>query len=165
MILNWSDSFTVVLLLTFLVEILVGRHIFKKIRRRNQQPQQQILLVLHASQAQQNSFQSAVHETPQPVTAPAIYEYHIPNPPSTPRDASWTNIALATCIISVFLVSFVLIIWTLRPFTYSGALRFLTVLLPLPFLPLPALFRLKTLSTFGCLLIGFGLSLLLFLML
>ncbi|MDO8057015.1 MAG: hypothetical protein Q6361_09160 [Candidatus Hermodarchaeota archaeon] len=159
MINNWLDSTNIILLIIFLAEILLARRIYRKTRRKSQEPQKEIIFVFHDLDAKTKFMQSHHGKNNHSKLFSHINEFHLPRPLAKPRNSTWTTISLAMCTIAVFFISFIILNWIQNPVLYLWSLRLLTVLVPIPFLTFPTLFQLRSFSTFSLLFIGLGMGL------
>ena len=159
MVNDWLNSSNIILLIIFLAEILLARRIYKKTRRKNQEPQREIYLVFQDSRGKTKYIQPHHVNNHDSLISSDLSEFTLPRRPSKPPNSIWTTISLATCIVAVFITSFILINWIQNPVLYLWSLRLLTILVPLPFLTFPTLFQLRSISTFSILFIGLSIGL------
>jgi hypothetical protein len=164
--LNLANSLIIFILIALFIEILISRRIWRKGRRQktfNNFTKQRLLLVF--MQPNQNQGQSQPlfnNEKINPSLQPRVQEIILPSTRYSPYSKSWSQFAYYACIFSIFCITFLIINYLLRPYTYQWSLIFLPVLLPLPFLTVPYLFELKTYSTLLLLFIGLGIGFFLF---
>ena len=155
---NWLHSTNIILLAIFLAEILLARHIYRKIRRKNQEPQKKIIFIFQDLETKAKFIQSHHGNNSDPLIHSQTDEFDLSRPPAKPMNSKWTTISLATCTIAVFIISFILLNWIQNPVLYLWSLRLLIVLIPLPFLTFPTLFQLRSFSTFSLLFIGLSMG-------
>ncbi len=161
------NSLPIVILFIFFIEILIARRVYKNSRKNNQQrSNSQMFVVFQPSKQPEGTHQQNTING-RPITAPqqSVPQYLLTYPQQPPVKSLSTRFALATCIGSIFLITFLTISYLLRPFTNIWGIYILPILLPLPFLALPSLLQSKTFSTFLFLLAGLGFGFLLMLLL
>ncbi len=157
MSINWYTSLTILIPVIFFFEILIAIRIFRKRRKRSQSasPHNQVILVV----LNQNPTPS--HQTANPaITTPPyqITQVALPTTNKPSKKGDKMRFIQGLCLSGIFLFVFIIINYLLRPYTYAWTLIFLPILFPLPFLIFPSLFNLRSLATFGCLLIGLSLG-------
>ena len=155
-----------VILFIFFIEILIARRVYRNSRKNNQlRSNSQMFVVFQPSAHPTGTLQQNTING-RPIRAPQqpVPKYLLAYPQQPPVKSHSTRFALATCIGSIFLITFLTISYLLRPFTNIWGLYLLPILFPLPFLALPSILQSKTYSTFFYLLTGLGLGFLLILL-
>ena len=160
------NSLAMVILFIFFIEILIARRVYRASRKNNQPTSHsQMYVVFQPSNHPVGTLQKNTING-RPIKAPKqpASQYLLAYPQQPPVKSHSTRFALATCIGSIFLITFLTISYLLRPFTNIWGLYLLPILFPLPFLALPSILQSKTYSTFFYLLTGLGLGFLLILL-
>ncbi len=161
------NSLAIVILFIFFIEILIARRVYRNSRKNNQlRSNSQMFVVFQPSNPPTGTLQQNTING-RPIRAPQqpVPQYLMAYPQQPPVKSLSTRFAFATCIGSIFLITFLTISYLLRPFTNVWGIYFLPILFPLPFLALPSLLQSKTYSTFFYLLTGLGIGFLLILLL
>ena len=166
---NWFNSLTIIIIIGFFIEILIARQIYRKTRQGKQSndfAKQHLLLVFtQPNQNQGQPLHSTNNNKLDTNLQPHIQEIILPSANQSPYKHSWSQFALYACVSSIFTITFLVVNYLNRPYTFQWGLIFLPLLVPLPFLTVPYILELKTYSTFSLFLsgLGFGLFLLLIL--
>ncbi|MFX1508720.1 MAG: hypothetical protein ACFFBR_00300 [Promethearchaeota archaeon] len=153
--LNCSSLLTMVILFIFFLEIIITLRIYRKYRSHHKSKtlqNQSFLIIENPSQSRQKI------PTDQPISDfdPQLSRLLLTDLAQSSSKQGNHRFNSSICLLSVFTVTFLLINYSLRPFIYAWTLLLVPIIIPLPFLVLPALFELKSYTTLGSLLFGLG---------
>jgi hypothetical protein len=155
--LSWYSLLRITILFIFIVEVIITPRIYRRHRTdyktRTPKNSSELIVVSPSYSSQQTNNDQF------PSVANSQHTKLVLTNPLTPTSLQKKHrFNSSVCLGSVFTITFLLINYCLRPFTYSWILLIFPVLLPLPFLVLPALFHFKTPSTIICLVTGLSLG-------
>jgi len=163
MLLNWYGILTISILIIFLIEILTAIRIYRKRRTRTHSKStqnQSVLVIVNQIQPGNQPARNNEANTIQPYQ---ITELTLSNPNHPSTRSNWSQFNLFLCLSGVFLLTFLILNFLLRPYNYAWTLILLPILFPLPFMVLPSIFNTKSFTTFSCLLCGLGVGAITFL--
>ncbi len=162
--LSWYSLPAMVILFIFFLEIIITLRIYRKHRSHQKtriRDNPSFLIVTSSHPPYQNS------HSDQPVSdlTPQLTKLILTNPPTSSSRQQNYRLNSCVCLGSVFTLTFLLINYSIRPITYAWTLLLFPVLIPLPFLVIPALFDFRSYTTFSSLFGGLVLGAIAYLLL
>lgn len=159
--LDLTSSLAIICLIIFLVENIISFHVYRQSRNRTNSTSrgQEVLLLFNSKEQEPSQTASTTLYCHDHTQKTQVQEFLVISSSQNKDLHTWSRLSYDICVVSFFLIAFIVINFILHPYTYHWTLNFLIMLFPVPFITLSSLFHFKPKLTLILLLIGLGLGL------